>query len=138
MKTENARILVIDDDNVMRKFVVMLLKRIGAGHYQVAEDGQTGLQMVRSFLPNLIITDVHMGHGNGLDFIRALRSHPVRELRNIHVLMLSADSSAQTLHEFLPFGILGYLVKPPSFSSIKSKIEMSLKETLRPVSPVLH
>lgn len=60
MKIENARILVVDDDDVMRTFVVTLLGRLGAEHFQMAEDGRSGLEMALSFRPDLVICDVHM------------------------------------------------------------------------------
>ena len=128
MKIENAKILVVDDDPVMRNFVVTLLGRLGAGHFQVAQDGRSGLQMAHSFRPDLIISDVHMEPVDGLDFVRNLRSQPVDALRKIPVLMLSADSSLQTLNESMPLGIDGYLIKPPSLSSLQNKIEQILNE----------
>jgi CheY-like chemotaxis protein len=126
MKIEDARILVIDDDGVMRNHVVTLLKRLGAGHFQVAGDGRSGLEMALSFRPDLVISDVHMEPIDGLDFVRSLRSHSIAALRGIPVLMMSADSSSQTLHESVPLGIVGYLVKPPQLSCLKSKIEQGL------------
>lgn len=126
MKIENAKILVIDDDDVMRNFVLTLLGRLGAEHFQVAKDGRSGLAMTHSFRPDLIISDIHMEPVDGLDFVRGLRSQPNLELRKTPVLMLSADSSLDMLHESLPLGIIGYVIKPPSLSTLKSKIEQIL------------
>jgi CheY-like chemotaxis protein len=127
MNIEDAKILVVDDDDVMRSYVVTLLKRLGVVHFQVAQDGRSGLEMVRNFRPDLIISDVHMEPVDGIDFIRGLRSHQAVELRNIPVLMLSADSSSQTLNESISLGILGYVVKPPQLASLKSKIEQAFR-----------
>lgn len=130
MKIENARILVVDDDDAMRTYVVTLLGRLGAVHFQVADDGRSGLGMALSFRPDLVICDVHMEPVDGIDFVRSLRSHPAGELRNIPVLMLSADSSLQTLHESMPLGIVGYIIKPPNLSSLKIKIEQILDQLI--------
>jgi CheY-like chemotaxis protein len=127
MQIENANILVVDDDDVMLGYVATLLKRLGAEHLQVARDGRSGLEMACSFRPDLIIADVHMEPVDGIDFIRGIRSHPIQELRTIPVLMLSADSSSQTLHESMALGIVGYVVKPPQLSHLKKKIEQALK-----------
>lgn len=138
MKIEDAKILVVDDDDVMRKFVVTLLTRLGAEQILVADSGRSGLEVAQGFLPDLIITDVHMQPINGLDFIRGLRSHTVRELRVMPVLMLSVDTSSQTLHESIPLGISGYVVKPPNLASMKRKVEECLKEPIPFSAPVLH
>ena len=65
---------------------------------------------------------------SGLDFVRSLRSQTAVEFQKVPVLMLSVDSSSQTLHESIPLGISGYVVKPPNLSSLKTKIEQSLAQ----------
>lgn len=128
MKIEDAKILLVDDDAVMRNFVVSLLGRLGAVQVQVAQDGRSGLEMTRSFRPDLIISDVHMAPVDGLDFVRGLRSQLAVELRKIPVLMLSADSSLLTLHESIPLDIVGYIIKPPNLLSLRDKIVQILNE----------
>ena len=127
MIIEDARILVVDDDNVMRKFVVNLLTRLCIGEVQEAIDGQTGLVLAGSFRPDLVLSDIHMHPIDGLEFVRRLRAHAIVELRKVPVLMMSADSSNQTLRESVPLGIAGYIIKPPQILSLKVKIEHALK-----------
>ena len=127
MNIEYAKILVVDDDNVMRKFVVNLLTRLGVGQVQEAIDGQEGLVLAGSFRPDLVLSDIHMHPIGGLEFVRQLRIHAVAELRKVPVLMMSADSSNQTLREAVPLGIAGYIIKPPQIASLKVKLEHALK-----------
>jgi response regulator of citrate/malate metabolism len=44
------------------------------------------------------------------------------------VIFLSADSSASTVGEALPLGVVGYIVKPPSLLALTAKIELALKD----------
>lgn len=97
MNVEDAKVLLVDDDDVMRMFIVNLLTRLGVQHMQEAIDGQSGLQKVASYLPDIIISDIHMSPIGGLEFVKKLRAHPVIELRKIPVLLMSADTSSHML-----------------------------------------
>lgn len=102
-------ILVIDDDEFIRDFIVRLLRKEG---YDVAEstNGQEGLAYLRQAreLPNLILLDLAMPVMNGWQF----RQNQLQEQRlaEIPVVLLSAshelERGASTLH------IPEYLAKP--------------------------
>ena len=67
-----ARILVVDDDAVIREMLVVFLQ--GEGYSVVtAPDGKDGFQMAQDDEPNLIITDLQMGDWSGTDLLTALR-----------------------------------------------------------------
>lgn len=127
MKIEDAKILILDDDSVMRMFVVNLLTRLGVKQVQEAADGHEGLTLAGSFRPNIVLSDIHMSPMDGLEFVRRLRAHAVLELRKIPVLIMSADSSSQVLNDSVPLGIAGYIIKPPVMSVLKIKLEHALK-----------
>ena len=97
MNIEDAKVLLVDDDGVMRMFIVNLLTRLGVQNVQEAIDGQSGLQQVASFRPDIIISDIHMSPVGGLEFVKQLRAHPVIGLRKTPVLLMSADTSSQTV-----------------------------------------
>lgn len=69
-------ILVVDDSSVMRKIVIRSIRQAGYGDHEIeqAEDGAEGLQMARSFKPDLILSDWNMPNMNGLEFVEALRA----------------------------------------------------------------
>ena len=127
MNIEDARILVVDDDAVMRKFVVNLLARLGVHRVQEATDGQSGLAAATNFKPDVVLTDIHMKPVGGLEFVKLLRDYAGAELRKIPVLLMTADSRPDTLKESVTLGIAGYIVKPPVLSSLKLKLEHALK-----------
>lgn len=127
MNIEAAKILVVDDDQVMRMFVVSSLNRLGAKQVAEASDGQQGLRLVGNFAPNVVLTDLHMHPMNGLDFIKQIRAHPVIELRKIPILVMSADSSTDIFNDSLQLGIAGYIIKPPVISVLKVKLERALR-----------
>jgi CheY-like chemotaxis protein len=127
MKIEDAKILLVDDDTVMRMFVVNLLSRLGAHHIQEAADGQQGLQLASNFNPDIVLSDIHMSPMDGLEFVKRLRTHAVLALRKIPVILMSADSSGQMPNDWVPLGISGYIIKPPVLSVLNVKLEHALK-----------
>lgn len=127
MNLNLARILVVDDDVVMRTFVVNSLRRLGLQQVETATDGGSALRAIVSFKPDLVLTDIHMQPMNGLDFVRQLRAHKNPLVKNMKVIFMSADASTATLEDAMPLGTHGYIVKPPNLNSLKAKIEMALK-----------
>ena len=127
MKLDEAKVLVVEDDPVMTSYVVSMLRRMGVSQVMEARDGVTGLAMAASAKPDVILSDIHMAPMDGFEFVKNLRKHPVIELRKIPVLIMSADSSTDKLNQSVPLGVVGYIVKPPNVSTLKTKIEHALK-----------
>lgn len=122
-----ARILVVDDDPVMREFVVNALRRIGIQQIEVAVDGATALRSMVSFRPDLVLTDIHMQPMDGIAFVQQLRKHSNPMVKGMKVIFMSADASSETLGQALPLGTFGYIVKPPRPDTLKAKIAQALK-----------
>ncbi|MBB1074429.1 response regulator [Rhodoferax sp. 4810] len=127
MKVELARILVVDDDEVMRTFVVNSLRRLGIQAIETAVDGGSALRAMISFRPDLVLTDIHMQPMNGIEFVQQLRKHANPLVKNMKVIFMSADASTETLEQALPLGTFGYIVKPPRPQTLLAKLELALK-----------
>lgn len=121
-----ARILVVDDDEVMRKFVIDSLRRLGIQTIESASDGDSALRAIVTFKPNVILTDIHMQPMNGLEFVQKLRAHTNPAIKNMKVIFMSADASNATLQGAIPLGTYGYIVKPPRLATLQAKIELAL------------
>ena len=127
MKITSARILVVDDDAVMRTYVVNILRRMGIQTIETCNDGGSALEKVESFKPDLVLTDIHMEPTDGFEFVRQLRALPNATLRKTRVIFMSSDASSSTLSEALPLGTFGYIVKPPRPETLQAKLELALK-----------
>ena len=127
MNITSSRILVVDDDAVMRTYVLNTLRRMGVQTIETCNDGASALQMVQSFKPDLVLTDIHMDPMDGLEFVRQLRALPNASLRKTRVIFMSTDASSSTLSEALPLGTYGYIVKPPRPETLQAKLELALK-----------
>lgn len=126
MKLENAKILIVDDDPVISRFVLRTLERLGIKTVELCHEVNSAVHLMATFLPDLILTDIHMKPINGIEFVQRLRSHTNPNLQRIPVIFISADSSRETLKSALPLGSVGYIVKPPRLEVLKTKIEQAL------------
>lgn len=127
MNLEQARVLVVDDDEVMRVFVVNTLRRLGIVSIETATDGASALRAMINFRPDVVLTDIHMKPMNGLEFVQQLRQHANPAVQNMRVVFMSADASSGTLQEAMPLGTYGYIVKPPRLETLKAKLELALR-----------
>ncbi|HLJ86791.1 MAG TPA: ATP-binding protein [Candidatus Angelobacter sp.] len=103
-----ARILVIDDNVDTRNYLVSLLR----AKYEVIshKNVEAARAAIRAYRPDLVITDIVMPGGDGLTFLKALRSDP--ETRTIPVVLLSARAGDDAKVEGIEHGADDYLIKP--------------------------
>jgi len=129
MDIKRARVFVVEDEKIMRTFLLGSLRRLGILDLFAYEDGAAAAREIAELRPDLIITDVHMKPMSGIEFVRQLRAGADNRISNIPVIFLSADSSAGTVGEALPLGVAGYIVKPPNLNVLANKIEQALKDS---------
>jgi CheY-like chemotaxis protein len=82
-----GKILVIDDDSLVRDTIVRILERKDH-QVVVASDGRRGLRMYRSERPDLVITDIIMPEVEGIETIREIR----REAPHAKIIAISGGS----------------------------------------------
>src|SRR6266545_2201600 len=87
------KILVIDDDEAFRGYVIMLLEKQGFDVLQ-APSGAIGVQLARSHFPDLILCDVNMGGIGGKLTLYALRRDP--QIASIPFILMSGFLSSGT------------------------------------------
>ncbi|MCH9790727.1 MAG: response regulator, partial [Planctomycetes bacterium] len=107
----NARVLVIDDDPLFRNLMVSFLRR----EYivSVASDGSEGFYKALEYPPDIAIVDVQMDVWDGLQTLKAFRSHPM--LTQTKIIMLTSDASKETVIAAIQNGANDYIIKT-SFS----------------------
>ena len=127
MDLKLKRVVVVEDEKIMRTFILNSLRRLGIEDLYAFEEGAAALLQASKLKPDLILTDVHMQPMGGIEFVRQLRTLDDPKLKAIKVIFLSADSSAATVGAALPLGVSGYIVKPPSLGALTSKIEQALR-----------
>ncbi len=103
-----AKILVVDDSAVDRRFVGGLLQREPTYLIEFAEDGAEALAKVRQSPPDVIVTDLQMPNRNGLELVSAVRMHHA----GIPIILMTGHGSEGLAVEALQRGASGYVPKP--------------------------
>ena len=120
------RVLLVDDEPIMRKYVSELLRQIGIHQIQEATDGQGALVEAIKFQPQLVLSDIHMEPMGGIEFVKRLHALPNQYFAKVPVIMMTGDSSKGTLNEVLPLGIKAYMIKPPTLQTLREKIKAAV------------
>ena len=118
-------ILYTEDNEYNRKIVRQLLSR---SSYRLIEahDGEAGVAMARSELPDLILMDVQLPKMSGLDATRVLRADP----RTLHIPIIVITSYALSgdRDKAMQAGASGYLAKPYSPRELLALVRQYLPE----------
>lgn len=116
------KILIIDDNVLIRKLLKGTLNKL---NYQTleAEDGETGLAMVRKEHPDLVITDFQMPGIDGLEVLSEIQKMKV----NIPVILLTAYGDVVLTIKSIQLGAFDYLEKPIDPEQLRKTIENALK-----------
>jgi two-component system, NtrC family, response regulator AtoC len=125
MSVTPARVLVVDDEKLIRWSVAERLQRDG---YDVAsaESGEQALDMVAASPPDLMLLDVRLPGIDGVQTLqRALSLHP-----ELAVLMMSAHSTVDIAVDAMKHGAIDFLVKPFPFHALDAAVARAIA-TLR-------
>jgi CheY-like chemotaxis protein len=131
----HQRILVVDDDVDIARFVEMELSMAGFD-VAVAHDGAHGLELVAQTKPDLVIVDLIMPVLDGVEMTRRLRADAMTSA--LPIIMLTAKS--QTAHKVLGLseGADDYVVKPFETLELVARVRSILRrnQEFREVSPL--
>lgn len=106
-----GRVLVVDDEQHVRKLVRMTLTR---GGYDVveAEDGEKGIAAVKSgdnpLMLDAIVCDIRMPNVNGIEAIAYFRE----QFPSVPVIVLTAYPDSESARKLFKQGVAEYLIKP--------------------------
>jgi CheY-like chemotaxis protein len=111
VRSTATRVLIIDDDPLIRTLLVSALRK--DCYVAVAADGADGFAKALELKPDVAVIDVNMPGWDGLKTLEAFRGDAT--LREIKIIMLTADASKQTVMAAVRAGANDYLIKT-SFS----------------------
>lgn len=120
------KILIIDDDKLVRKVFKMTLMKEGYDILE-AEDGPTGLQLIRSERPDLTLTDYQMPGMNGIEVLAEIR----KTKTNMPVIILTAFGDVVLTIKAIQLGAFDFLEKPVNPELLKTTIKNALESVSR-------
>ncbi|MBZ0272076.1 chemotaxis response regulator CheY [bacterium] len=116
----NMKIITVDDFSTMRRIIKNLLRQLGFQNVVEAEDGASGLEMVRQEKVDLIISDWNMPRMTGLEFLQEVRNDP--SLKDIPFIMITAEAEKEKIIQAVQSGVSNFIVKPFTAEILRQKI----------------
>ena len=125
--SSKVRFLVVDDFSTMRRIVRGLLKEMGYNNADEAEDGQVALNMLKSSHYDFVVSDINMPNMNGFDLLKNIRAE--ESLKNLPVLMVTAESKKEDIVLAAQNGASGYIVKPFTKATLEEKLTKIIQKS---------
>jgi DNA-binding response OmpR family regulator len=129
LPAENARILVVDDDQGLLDLLERMLTRLGAVP-SIVETGGEALEALKSQQFDLVILDLMLPDIDGLDVLAQIREE--LHLDGLPVIILSALANPDIISRGLAIGADGYLTKPYLPNTLTSRVQTLLEQGRRP------
>jgi len=126
--TDRRRILVVDDEPQITR---VLRTSLSSQNYdvRVANDGETALEIMKDWTPDLVITDLSMPNMDGLDLCRRLRAS-----MQIPIIVLSVRGEERTKVQALDAGADDYVTKPFGIEELLARVRANLRR-IPPIEP---
>lgn len=117
-------LLIVDDNADIRKYLAEHLKE----EYRIvtAKNGQTGLEMANSHVPDLIVSDVVMPNLNGIELCTKIKTNELTS--HIPVILLTVRASDESKIEGLETGADDYITKPFEIKELKARIRNLIEQ----------
>ena len=124
--TRPARIMMVDDDAVVRRMLLGVLGQKWS--YQVAAfetGGEAWDFLAKGFVPDLFLLDIVMPEPGGLALLTKIRSVPA--LRHVPVIMCSVVDARPIVNKCLSLGASSYLTKPFTAKTVLDEVDRVLR-----------
>lgn len=120
----SKKILIVDDDQLMRKLLEYIIKKAG---YQVsvADNGSNALKIVKKEKPDLIISDVEMPKMNGLELCQKLKENFDTKL--IPIILITSNTQIQDKLCGFRSGADDYFIKPLHLKNLLTRVKSLLE-----------
>ena len=119
-----ARLLVVDDDPLLRRLAVKVLAKYGHTVSE-AENGREALKIIDRQPPDLVVLDLEMPEMPGLEVLRVLRSKPATA--HLPVLILTVSGNEAATSASFEAGATDYLTKPFSIPQLTARVHACLE-----------
>jgi two-component system, chemotaxis family, chemotaxis protein CheY len=132
---QSLEVLIVEDNQYMRKVIRNLLVNVGVKFIHEAVDGIAGLEAIRSISPDVVILDWEMPLLSGPELVRIVRSPGVFPVPDVPIIMLTGHGERWRVMEAVRLGVNEFLVKPVSAKALFGRM-VSIVAKPRPMVQV--
>ena len=119
---DKLKMLVVDDNQHMRKLVVTILQAFGVFQIVEAADANRAWAMLREAQPDVIFADWQMNGMNGLELVKLIRTSSQSPNPLVPIIMLTGHSQVDHVRQARDAGVNAFLAKPVSVRAIMSRL----------------
>jgi len=121
----NNRVLIIDDEELDRKAMVVALKKAGYSEIECAETGRSGIEKAQSFKPDIIVIDVVLTDMDGFDACTQIKT---LEGVKPKVIMITGHLDMVNAKKAVASGADEIIEKEPGYGNICRTIDAITKK----------
>ncbi|BAZ68631.1 response regulator receiver protein [Fischerella sp. NIES-4106] len=114
------QILVIDDEDDIRKLIQTCLEIMGGWQVLTAKSGSEGILLAQTARPDAILLDVMMPDMDGLTTFKNLQENPIT--KQIPVIFLTAKGRVAETRHFIEWGVTGVISKPFNAQKLAAQV----------------
>ena len=130
---ENIRVLVVDDEAIVRECLRAMVKALGVRHVYEAADAHKAIQIYAEKKIDIVLLDIRMPDVDGLSVLNTInRMDP-----NAFVVMVTGDNSVDNVQQSIRQGAKGYVIKPFSAEKIADVVNKYIVTSFS-VDQVIH
>lgn len=120
MADHTLRVLVVDDEPVMRLVLRNRLRQLGFADVDEATDGHDALAKLRADSFGLVLSDWNMQPMNGIELLRSVRSDP--QLKGLPFILATGEGRDAHVAAARAAGVSGYLLKPVEVEALRLEL----------------
>lgn len=122
LRLDKLRVLVVDDNQHMRKLVVAVLQAVGVRELFESPDAEHAWANLRTSNPDVVILDWQLTGMTGLEFTRLVRNSPRSPNVFVPIIMLTGHTHIDHVRQARDAGVNEFLAKPVSVKAILSRL----------------
>ncbi len=131
-KITQHTLLYVEDNPANLALVETLIERRNDLKLLTATDGNSGIQMARDHLPDLILMDINLPGISGLEAMKLLQANP--KTAHIPIIAVSANAVLHDIEQALKAGFVRYLTKPIRINEFMDALDVSLNQISQKVA----
>jgi len=126
----NIRILIVEDQEPMRKAIRRILNRLKFEDIEEVNDGVQAVELLNKKPFDCVILDIYLKIKHGFEVLEMIRNHPIRS--DMPVLVLSGEANRDDIVRIFDLGANDYLLKPFQSEDLEKKVLQVLTNFLCP------
>lgn len=116
---KKLNVLVLDDEKIFTDIISLMLVDMGVGSIKVFNDSKDAMDSLKTFTPNVIISDIEMGEKNGFQFIQEARNE-YPDTGHASIVFLTGHAEPEFIQQAKGLRVSGYLLKPLHKDKLKA------------------